>query len=136
MRKSRAKCFPCCNLFILYIVRLKCCIVVPHGATSFLSISFVNNYWISFRRSVYNRKNLRFNFFDISRAGSGSYFLLPSKIFQIFCPICIFEKVNVSPLHITMFNVASQSKVNGAYKQSVLSKVSGFEIRSLVVSRS
>ena len=78
---------------------------------SFLSISFINKYWI-----------------DISRLGSGSCFCLPSGIFQILCSICIFEKVNISPLHMTMFVAASQSKVNGVYKQSVLSKVSGFEI--------
>ena len=50
-------------------------------------------------------------------------------MFQIFGSICIFEKVNISPLHMTMFVAASQSKVNGMCEsESVLSKVSGFEI--------
>ena len=49
VRKSRTKCFPCCNLFILYIL-------LPQGARSFLSSSVVNKYWNSFRRSVATEK--------------------------------------------------------------------------------
>ena len=80
-------------------------------------------------------KSLRFNFSDISRLRSGSCFCLPSGIFQIFCSICIFEKVNVSPLHMTIFVAASQSKVNRVYRQNVLSKVSvGFEIPNKLFS--
>ena len=105
-------------------VRLKWCIVILRGAKSFLIIRFVNKYWISFPWSVCNRKSLRF---------------LTAQIFRGSVPILVFvrlseyskyssEKLNVSPLRLTMFVAASQSKVNGVYKQRVLSKVLGFKI--------
>ena len=115
VRKYHTKCFPCCNLFILYILRLKWCIVIPHRGRSFVIISFVNKHWNSFRWSVCNRKSLRLN-------------CLPFGIFQIFCSICICEKLNVSPLRMTMFAADSQSKVNLKFEINL------FRIKCLLLS--
>ena len=80
--------------------------------------------------SVCNGKSSWFNCSDISRLSSGSCFRLPFGIFQIFCAICNFEKLNFFPVHVTMFAAASQSEVNGVHEESVFSKVSGFEIQN------